>query len=152
MHSAYSDGYAAGLAKGDEIGTLEGLVMGRDKGFEIWEELGYYAGMSHLYERAIKSEQHSGRPSRKTQKQLQNLAHLESLLKAMPRSNDASRNDDSLPAGDDNNLEKVLERIRARYKLVCASLGIPPRARGGEAAEQRDPKPLQKVSLSNLTY
>ena len=68
MHSAYSDGYAAGLAKGDEIGTLEGLVMGRDKGFEIWEELGYYAGMSHLYERAIKSEQHSGRPSRKMQK------------------------------------------------------------------------------------
>jgi hypothetical protein len=38
----YLEGYEEGLFAGKEKGLLEGQTLGYKKGFEIWDELGFY--------------------------------------------------------------------------------------------------------------
>ncbi|CAO1635156.1 unnamed protein product [Parajaminaea phylloscopi] len=107
--------------------------------------------------------------SRKQVKQLQHLSALETLIGAFPTKNNSASlpQEDSLntlskgpptpgasattPAADSEELEDpqalaqldmttLLERIRARYKVVCASLGIP--ARAVDAAGGQPPSDL----------
>jgi hypothetical protein len=42
----YDTGYEEGFAHGRNHGLIEGRALGTDKGFEIWEELGYYEGFA----------------------------------------------------------------------------------------------------------
>lgn len=67
--------------------------------------------------------------SRKSQKQLQHLSNLEVLIRQMPTRNDSSlleqEQDPSNEQEDAPDLQRLLDRIRARYKLACTSLGLP---------------------------
>lgn len=60
------------------------------------------------------------------------MANLESLIQQMPMRNDSSvLHDDQAPTLNDDDdeshpsLQRLLERIRARYKLASSSLGMP---------------------------
>lgn len=60
------------------------------------------------------------------------MANLESLIQQMPMHNDSSvLHDDQAPISNDDDddshpgLQRLLERIRARYKLASSSLGMP---------------------------
>lgn len=129
---AYQEGFEQGRAHGERFGVFEGRAMGREKGVEIWDELGYYLGMCQIWRRALTARTAAGEtPTRKVQKQLQHLANLEALVRDMPDTNDAevAQTGDNSDTGDqDNSLEKLLARIRARYRLVCTSLGQPAQA------------------------
>lgn len=129
---AYQEGFEQGRAHGERFGVFEGRAIGREKGIEIWDELGYYLGMCQIWRRALTARNAAGEtPTRKVQKQLQHLANLEALVYDMPDINDAgvAQTSDNNHTGDqDISLEKLLERIRARYKLVCTSLGQPAHA------------------------
>ncbi|WFC93603.1 hypothetical protein MBRA1_000224 [Malassezia brasiliensis] len=148
---AYAAGYKQGVDQGERFGHGEGRLLGREKGFELWEELGYYLGMIHTWRRILEQERGSG--SRKTQKQLQHLGNLESLVQQMPMQNDSSvLHDEHAPTSNDDDdesepgLQRLLERIRARYKLVSSSLaavGIQP----GRAGTQRT---VAQVALLGL--
>ena len=48
----YQQGMANGLPHGELHGLFEGRALGREKGWEIWEEVGYYEGTALLW-RAI---------------------------------------------------------------------------------------------------
>lgn len=68
------------------------------------------------------SESHT----RKAQKQVQQIQQFLQLCEQMPRENNASAEqsyDDAID-GERPDLEKLLERIRAKYRLLCKSLGF----------------------------
>jgi hypothetical protein len=44
--SFYDKGYTEGYASGRLHGLIEGRNFGMEKGFEIWEELGFYEGFT----------------------------------------------------------------------------------------------------------
>ena len=45
----YTAGYDDGYAHGRLHGLLEGRALGAEKGFELWEELGFYEGAARLW-------------------------------------------------------------------------------------------------------
>ncbi|KAF9469529.1 hypothetical protein BDZ94DRAFT_1242616 [Collybia nuda] len=45
----YDTGYADGFAHGHIHGLIEGRSLGRTKGFEMWEELGFYEGYARMW-------------------------------------------------------------------------------------------------------
>ncbi|WFC98591.1 hypothetical protein MYAM1_001321 [Malassezia yamatoensis] len=130
--AAYSSGYQAGSQQGQHLGAGEGRDLGREKGFELWEELGYYMGVVRIWSEWLASEPTS---DRKTQKQKQHLTSLQSLLDQMPSWNDSSLlhqdpgpNPSKTPIDSEDteqDLSRLLERIRARFRLLCSSTGMP---------------------------
>lgn len=45
----YQQGLASGLPHGHLHGLFEGRALGREKGWEIWEEVGYYQGTATFW-------------------------------------------------------------------------------------------------------
>lgn len=45
----YTAGYEDGNAHGRLHGLIEGRALGTEKGFELWEELGFYEGAARLW-------------------------------------------------------------------------------------------------------
>ena len=45
----YTAGYEDGYAHGRLHGLIEGRALGAEKGFELWEELGFYEGAARLW-------------------------------------------------------------------------------------------------------
>ncbi|WFD21900.1 Checkpoint protein hus1 [Malassezia equina] len=118
----YTDGFQEGHAKGQFFGRLEGRALGREKGFELWTELGYYIGVMHMYQESLKHRAQDGL-SRKAQKQTLQIEQFLQLCDKMPLKNNST---DQLGPVDDDipDLEKLLERIRAKYRLLCKSVGF----------------------------
>lgn len=151
---AYQDGYQQGFDHGALHGTFEGRELGREKGFELWEEVGFYKGMAEVWRLALEQADAAGHSSRKQSKQIQHLAGLERLIAFFPITNtssdpstDLSQNtasagdsgvsDDVEMEEDANNIDEdeelakldmltLLEKIRAKYRLACSVLGVPP--------------------------
>ena len=128
-------------------GKIEGRSLGREKGFELWEELSFYGASARTWRAILQSDA----STRKAQKQLVNIENLESLLAQMP-----TRNDSSVLETDDENapdLEKLLERIRARFKLTCSMLGWSTRG-SSEAAPAKKLAQIkgQTVDVDQLKY
>lgn len=55
--SFYKSGYDAGFQHGQAHGVFEGRALGQEKGFEIWEELGYYKGTAIFWQAVAQLEQ-----------------------------------------------------------------------------------------------
>lgn len=111
--TSYKQGFAEGQAHGNLHGLFEGRQMGTLKGFEVWQEIGYMQGIAKFWLQAI-----SFNPSMKSRKQAKQIQQLETLLKlieTVPREN-----------GEEVDLFGLMEKLRARYRLVCSSLGIAP--------------------------
>lgn len=54
-HSFYNSGFQEGFAHGALHGTFEGRALGKEKAFELWEEVGYYEGMGLFWKDLLKS-------------------------------------------------------------------------------------------------
>jgi hypothetical protein len=54
--SFYKSGYNAGFSHGQAHGIFEGRTLGQEKGFEIWEELGYYQGTAIFWQAVAQNE------------------------------------------------------------------------------------------------
>jgi predicted transposase YdaD len=48
-HRFYDEGYRDGFSHGRIHGLIEGRALGGEKGFEIWEELGFYEGFAKTW-------------------------------------------------------------------------------------------------------
>ncbi|KAL7415380.1 hypothetical protein BDY24DRAFT_439800 [Mrakia frigida] len=126
----YSSGFQEGYAHGALHGTFEGRALGKEKAFELWEEVGFYEGMGLFWKDLLEAQAVEGA---KESRPLQNLHQLLSLVSLFPTINLSSPDAPASPSSQTNSsssepdLSALLERIRARYKLTCSSLGIRPR-------------------------
>jgi hypothetical protein len=59
--SFFQQGYQDGHAHGQLHGLFEGRELGKEKAFEIWEELGYYEGWAGLFIENLRSTGKEGR-------------------------------------------------------------------------------------------
>jgi hypothetical protein len=109
--TAYKQGLAEGQAHGSLHGLFEGRQLGTLKGFEVWQEIGYMQGMARFWLQSMSTAS----ISRKQTKQVQQLESLLKLIDTIPREN-----------GEEVDLFGLMEKLRARYKLVCSSLGLTP--------------------------
>jgi len=76
QHRFYSIGYEDGYKHGRLHGLIDGRALGAEKGFELWEELGFYEGTARLWTAiastdtggtdtcVLSSSQHSSQPTR----------------------------------------------------------------------------------------
>lgn len=115
LFSSYALGYSEGHEHGQLHGTFEGRRIGTEKGFELWQDLGFMEGVAQFWLQALRQSTIKNEGSRKRTKLLQ---HLESLLHMI----------DELPVEnvDTIDLGAATERIRAKYKLSCSLLNISP--------------------------
>lgn len=85
--TAYQEGYQQGFDHGALHGTFEGRELGRVKGFELWDEVGFYRGMAEVWRECLEQADAAGHSSRKQSKQIQHLAGLERLISFFPMTN-----------------------------------------------------------------
>jgi len=108
--TAYNEGFSDGETHGKLHGLFEGRDLGTLKGFEVWEEIGYMQGVASFWLQLVSR---TSANSRKQAKQRQQLQSLLEMITTLPMEN-----------GEDVNLFGMIEKIRAKYRLACFSLGI----------------------------
>jgi len=52
----YSTGWNSGFPHGELHGLFEGRELGREKSWELWEEIGYYQGVARLWKVILKRQ------------------------------------------------------------------------------------------------
>jgi hypothetical protein len=133
--------------------------LGVEKGFEIWEELGFYEGFGRYWDAWVKGQ--DARPddekklrcisspylpiarlthySARTQS---HITHLLALIDKFPTSNPSpsthplsttpnasheEQNSELDPTSPSYDMQRHLSLIRARYRSLCAAMGVKPR-------------------------
>lgn len=51
--SFYQTGYQEGFDHGALHGIFEGRALGKEKGFELWEEVGFYEGVGEFWKEIL---------------------------------------------------------------------------------------------------
>ncbi|KAL7421359.1 hypothetical protein Q5752_004244 [Cryptotrichosporon argae] len=146
----YAQGYDAGFAHGRQHGLFEGRQLGQEKAWEVWEEVGFYEGYARFWAGAGRgAHEPAGRKEAKAQNHARTLL---GLIQTFPTYNptpsptpaphygsqigpDSPRTSPAEPeraaradsAADEPDLALLLASIRARYRLLCTSLGTRPR-------------------------
>ncbi|KZV98891.1 DUF1715-domain-containing protein [Exidia glandulosa HHB12029] len=108
----YNVGHEHGFEQGKLAGFEDGRQLGIQKGFEIWEEVGFYHGFASLW-RAYHIK--SGATESRAAQQANTILDL---VAKFPTSN---------PKHEDFDVVKLLNQIRSKYKVLCATLGTRPR-------------------------
>ncbi|KAF7784957.1 hypothetical protein Agabi119p4_1122 [Agaricus bisporus var. burnettii] len=125
----YQDGYQDGYDHGRKHGYHEGKVLGSEKGYEMWEELAFYQGFATTWQTFLL--QHG---SNTDDRILSNIKRLLDLIQEFPKTNPTTNTDKS--SDNELDVEKLFSRIRSRYRVLCSSLGIPPRLRTAAISDQ----------------
>ncbi|KAG6917387.1 hypothetical protein DXG01_002766 [Tephrocybe rancida] len=120
----YETGFEDGFAHGKIHGLIEGRALGRAKGFEMWEELGFYEGYALMW-KAIHEKQ-----GRSDDRATNHTLRLLDLIAQFPRTNP--------PESDETDLPKLFRQIRSRYKALCSTLGVRPSLRYSDRSQERD--------------
>ncbi|KAH8980458.1 DUF1715-domain-containing protein [Lactarius hatsudake] len=122
----YKVGYEDGYAHGRLHGLVEGRALGAEKGFELWEELGFYEGAARLWT-AVALTDAGGVDSRGAH----HASALLALIERFPRKNPR-------PDEDGVDMGAQLRLIRSRYKAMCASFGVRARLQPAAAVAVED--------------
>ncbi|KAN0100145.1 hypothetical protein V8E55_000129 [Tylopilus felleus] len=128
----YDAGYTDGFAHGRIHGLIEGRALGREKGFEIWEEIGFYQGVARTWQALYAQRAH---PDQRT---AHHIAHLLELVRQFPTTNPSGSPPGSASADDTIDMAKLQSQLRARYRALCASLGVRPTLRAGTVTHGKD--------------
>lgn len=129
--SFFNAGYKAGYEHGQAHGTFDGRALGQEKGFELWEELGYIQGQAKFWLAVYANDPGKKRCVCMVMNELwytdivqyragQNAEQLLSLIDQFPAENDSKTQ-------QDQDVEALLQNIRSKYRVVCASFGVRPR-------------------------
>lgn len=54
--SFYQRGIQSGTPHGELHGLFEGRALGREKGWELWEEVGYYEGVARFWKVVLSAQ------------------------------------------------------------------------------------------------
>lgn len=133
----YDQGLATGTPHGQLHGLFEGRALGREKGWELWEEVGYYEGVSKLWRAILLAQgKEGGRYARlprsgweaadEERRALANVEQVLLLVDSFPSTNDSTLLDETntTAATTDIDIPALLTSIRAKYRAACASLGM----------------------------
>ncbi|KAJ3576099.1 hypothetical protein NP233_g652 [Leucocoprinus birnbaumii] len=124
----YESGYQDGYDRGRIHGLIEGRALGREKGYEMWEELGFYEGFASTWKSFLL--EHGTADDERT---INNANRLLDLIAQFPRINPSSTDKSS-----EIDISQLLNRIRSRYKVLCASLGVRPTLRASRSDQTTD--------------
>lgn len=115
----YDAGFAEGFEHGKMEGHNEGLTYGLEKGYDMWEEIGFYEGFATLW-KSIHSKGES--PDSRIMNSSNTLLEL---IKRFPTEN----------PGEDSDIDvmKILGQIRSRYKMLCHLVGVKPSLRSAQS-------------------
>ncbi|KAI9439210.1 DUF1715-domain-containing protein [Lactarius indigo] len=122
----YKVGYEDGYAHGRLHGLVEGRALGAEKGFELWEELGFYEGAARLWTAAASTDAGSV-----DSRGAHHASALLALIERFPRKNPR-------PDEDGVDMGAQLRLIRSRYKVMCASFGVRARLQPAPAVAVED--------------
>lgn len=168
----FAAGHAEGFAHGALHGTFEGRALGQEKAFELWEELGYMEGVARSWLEVMQAMQHKeqgqGTPLLATIKppSARSRANAESLLgliASFPTRNPSSTSSsssssdgiESTKANEEEgnegpDLALLLERSRAKFRLLCAGLGVKARLMAAPTARSSSAPSAQEEEDSFL--
>ncbi|GAA95684.1 glycoside hydrolase family 47 protein [Mixia osmundae IAM 14324] len=156
----YQEGYREGFEHGKLHGVFEGRALGAEKGFEIWEEVGFIAGMAAQWASSLSHPSLNLTADKQTRikAQIDQILHL---VDRMPIQNDSSHLDkpstfdpatdamhlvsseeadqamqavQATPESEREDIAALMTSIRSKYRLLCSSLGVRPRLRTAAAA------------------
>lgn len=118
----YKNGYNDGLASGKEEGRQVGLKMG----LQVGEELGFYQGCLDVWMSGTRVDQNAF--SARIRKNIEQLAALVG----------------SYPLSDPENeqIQDVMEKIRLKFRVITASLGVKLEYEGRPTSSKQDVEDL----------
>ncbi|WVW79295.1 hypothetical protein I302_101262 [Kwoniella bestiolae CBS 10118] len=143
----YKQGYQAGYEHGQLHGLFEGRELGKEKAWELWEEIGYYEGWAGTYVELLGGKVMEGEGGGRKGKDARTLNHAQillSLISTFPRTNpsqpsrppsEIQPNPTATNASSEVDLASLISNIRARYKLLCSSLNVKPRLHVAQIVE-----------------
>ncbi|WWC91259.1 uncharacterized protein L201_006202 [Kwoniella dendrophila CBS 6074] len=157
----YQQGYQDGFDHGKLHGLFEGRELGKEKAWELWEEVGFYQGLAETYitllnnnEELIKGKDGiggAGLGGGRKGKDARIINHAQILLglidsfptinPSQPQSSSnppTSTSESVLSSGLESkeiDLSNLISNIRSRYKLLCSSLNIKPRLQTAQFIE-----------------
>ncbi|EIW65842.1 hypothetical protein TREMEDRAFT_18648, partial [Tremella mesenterica DSM 1558] len=146
----YTQGYEEGHAHGALHGIYEGRALGQEKAFELWEEVGYYEGFAEVWVELLSesnmAKQTSNSHSTNPDSEKPTRPHYDYLSRTddpdshtHPATHYSDGHGDQPPKMKNGKEEGInsqspeldllalLNSIRAKYKLLCASLNLHPR-------------------------
>ncbi|RDB19310.1 Oral cancer-overexpressed protein 1 [Hypsizygus marmoreus] len=123
----YETGYEGGFAHGRIHGLIEGRALGRAKGFEMWEELGFYEGFALMWQSIYEKQ------ARNDDRATNHTRRLLELISQFPRINPSTSD-----AAAEVDIPKLFRQIRSRYKILCSTLGVRPSLRYSDRSQDRD--------------
>ncbi|GAA5962185.1 hypothetical protein JCM3765_003891 [Sporobolomyces pararoseus] len=117
----YQQGFQSGFPHGELHGLFEGRELGKEKSFELWEEIGYYKGVAQLWKQILNKK---GGKLESSSRSIKGLEQILKLSKNFPDSNDSSSLLQQQQQQEDMDITQQLTSLRSKYKTVCATLGI----------------------------
>ncbi|KAF8578616.1 DUF1715-domain-containing protein [Ramaria rubella] len=121
----FNTGYTDGYVHGRMHGLIEGRALGQGKGYELWEEIGFYEGFAKVWEASFRLTKSI---TTATESRTENhLRHLLDLVSRFPRINPSTQSQSDNVEDVQMDVIALLRKIRARYKTLCAILGVKPR-------------------------
>nr|ACG24880.1 oral cancer overexpressed protein 1 [Zea mays] len=118
----YRNGYNDGLASGKEEGRQVGLKMG----FQVGEELGFFHGCLDVWTSAILIDQNAF-----TARVRKNIEQLAALVGSYPLSDP-----------ENEQIRDVMEKIRLKFRVITASLGVKLEYEGHPKSSKQDAEDL----------
>ena len=164
LHSRfYDEGYEDGFAHGRIHGLIEGRALGREKGYEMFEELGFYEGFAltwkKIYESTGRSEEFVYSSTLVptdtdlliwSSRAIHNIRVLLDTIAQFPRTNPSpsGTSSESDPSAEVD-IPRLFRQIRARYKALCATLGVRPSLRATGDDSQQDVEGGESMRLDS---
>ncbi|PAN14247.1 hypothetical protein PAHAL_2G394300 [Panicum hallii] len=118
----YKNGYHDGLSSGKEDGRQVGLKMG----FQVSEELGFYQGCLDVWMSATRIDQNVF-----SARVMKNIEQLAALVSSYPLSDP-----------ENEQVQDVMEKIRLKFRVITASLGVKLEYEGRPASSKQDVEDL----------
>jgi hypothetical protein len=128
FQEGYKTGYNDGLVSGKE----EARQVGLKTGFQVGEELGFYQGSLDVWTSAIRIDEDAF--SARVRKNVEQLAALVN----------------SYPLSDPENeqVQDIMEKIRLKFRVITASLGVKLEYEGRPASSKQDVEDLSMMEPS----
>jgi hypothetical protein len=122
----YQEGYKNGSHDGLSSGKEDGRQVGLKMGFQVSEELGFYQGCLDVWMSATRIDQNVF-----SARVMKNIEQLAALVSSYPLSDP-----------ENEQVQDVMEKIRLKFRVITASLGVKLEYEGRPASSKQDVEDL----------
>ncbi|KAJ3670390.1 hypothetical protein LUZ60_010714 [Juncus effusus] len=122
----YQEGFKEGYNDGLIPGKEEAKDVGLKTGFQTGEELGFYKGCITIWESILRID-----PRSFSSRVCKDIEKLRELVEGFP-----------LMDPENENVQEGMEKIRLKFRVVCANLGVKLEYEGQPSSSKRDVEDL----------